>query len=743
MTHAPAAIAAIERRVREILGSLSLAGKIGQLSLWNGAGGHVSEPLRHAIAEGRVGAVLNEVDPGTVNELQRIAVEESPAGIPLLIGRDVIHGFRTVFPIPLGQAATWNPDLVRRCARIAALEAAAAGVNWTFAPMVDIGRDPRWGRVAETLGEDPCLASALAAAMVRGFQGDDPARPGSLGACAKHFAGYGASESGRDYNTTSIPEIELRDVHFPPFEAAIAAGVASIMTSFSDLNGVPATANDWLLRTVLREEWGFDGVVVSDWDSIPQLAVHGLTEGDRESARAAARAGVDVEMASTTYADHLAALVEEGAIPLERIDGMVANVLRTKLRLGLFERCRTDPPEDPAPDLETRLELAREAARQSVVLLHDAGGILPLAHESLRSLAVIGPLADDPYEQLGTWIFDGDPGLSRTPLAAIRDLAGDAVEVRHARGVSTTRSRDRSLIGEAVEAARGADAAVLFLGEESILSGEAHCRADIRLPGAQEELLAAVADTGTPTVLFLMAGRPLALEGVVERAGAALFAWHPGTMAGPALADLLFGREAPSGKLPVTIPKLTGQVPIYYARRNTGRPATPGVLVDLEAIEPRSPQTSVGNASFHLDAGDAPLYPFGHGLSYVRFIYANIEADPSALRPDGSVTVSADVTNAGDREAEEVVQLYVRDLVGSVTRPVRELKGFRRVRLAPGETRRVRFELAARDLAFHGRDMRRRTEPGQFHAWIGGSSEAELRTGFELLAPEPGRASAS
>jgi len=738
MTHAPVATPAIEQRVRSILDGLSLAEKIGQLCLANGSGGHVSESLRHAVAEGRVGAVLNEVDPGTVNELQRIAVEESRAGIPLLIGRDVIHGFRTVFPIPLGQAATWNPELVEACARAAALEASETGVNWTFAPVLDIGRDPRWGRVAETLGEDPCLAGALGRAAIRGFQGEDLSRPGRLAACAKHFAGYGASEAGRDYNTTSIPEIELRNVHLPPFEEAIRAGVATVMTSFSDLNGVPATANDWLLRTVLREEWGFDGLVVSDWSSIPELAVHGLTEGDRESALAAARAGVDLEMASTTFADHLASLVEEGRVSEARIDEMVANVLRTKVRLGLFERRRTDPTEVPAQETAVRLDLARTAARQSIVLLHDRGGILPLHPESLGSVAVIGPLADDPYEQLGTWIFDGDPGQSRTPLDAIRELVGDAVEVRCARGVATTRSRDVSGFDEAVEAARGADVALLFLGEESILSGEAHCRADIRLPGVQEELIAAVAETGTPTALVLMAGRPLALQGVVERVGAALFAWHPGTMAGPALADLLFGRACPSGKLPVTIPKVTGQIPIYHAHRNTGRPATPGAIVDIEAIEPRSPQTSVGNAAFHLDAGIEPLFPFGHGLSYVSFAYRNIAVEPAGFRPPGSVAVSADVTNTGSREAEEVVQLYVRDLVGSVTRPVRELKGFRRVRVAPGETLRVRFELDASDLAFHGRDMRRRAEPGRFHVWIGGSSDAQLRSEFELLPPVSG-----
>ncbi len=732
----------IEQRVADLLSQMTIEEKVGQLQQVQAAGGHIPEHLRQALREGRIGSVINEVHVDTINELQAIAVHDSRLGIPLLVGRDVIHGFTTVFPIPLGQAASWNPSLVTRAARVAALEAAAAGINWTFAPMIDIGRDPRWGRVAEGFGEDPVLTGVLAAASVHGFQGDDLAQPGSIAACAKHFAGYGASESGRDYNTTNIPENELRNVHLPPFKAAIDAGVASLMTSFSDLDGVPASANELLLRRILRDEWGFDGMVVSDWESIRQLAIHGFTASDRDSAFEAANAGVDMEMASTTYADHLVSLVQEGRVAPDRLDAMVANVLRMKARLGLFENARTDASQFPEAANAAHLQAARDAALESVVLLRnepvDHHPVLPLALERVQQLAVIGPLVDDPYEQLGTWIFDGDARQSVTVLQAIRTHvqahAGDRVHVQVARGVPTTRSRDRSGFDEAVALAAQSDAVVLVLGEEAILSGEAHCRADITLPGVQEELIAAVAATGTPVVLVLMAGRALALERVIGQVQAVMYAWHPGTMGGPAIADLLFGVESPSGKLPVTLPRVTGQIPIYYAHKHTGKPPTRDTVVHMEDIEPRAPQLSVGNTSFHLDVAHTPLFPFGFGLSYGRFEYANITTSRAELTPNGTMVVSADVTNLGDRAADEVVQLYVRDVVANVTRPVRELKAFEKVRLQPGERRLVRFALTADDLAFHGRQMRRITEPGVFHAWIGGSSATELRTEFVLTA---------
>lgn len=732
-----------EGRLLELLGRMTLEEKIGQTALRQASGGRVDDALAHAIRDGRVGAVLNEVDVETVNTLQRIAVEESRLGIPLLVGRDVIHGFATVFPIPLGQAASWNPALVERGARIAAHEAAACGVNWTFAPMIDIARDPRWGRVAESFGEDPHLAGLLGAAAVRGFQGEDLAAPGSIAACAKHFAGYGASESGRDYNTTSIPDVELRNVYLPPFQAAVDAGVATLMTSFSDLNGVPCTANAWLLRQVLREEWGFRGLVVSDWESVRQLQVHGLTADDRASALEAASAGVDLEMTSDLYEAHLAALVREERLPLAVLDAMVANVLRVKLALGLFERPFTQAGDfAPAANAE-HLAAAREAARETVVLLKNDGALLPLAAGAGRAVAVIGPLADAPFDQLGTWIFDGEARHSRTPLAAIRQLAAEgAMRVEYVRAVETTRSRAHDGFADAVAAAARADVALLFVGEEAILSGEAHCRADISLPGAQEALIQAVAATGTPVVLVVLAGRPLAMERIAPCARAILYAWHPGTMGGPAIADVLFGAAAPVGRLPVTLPRVTGQVPIYYAQKQTGKPATPESIVHIDDIEASAPQLSIGNTSFHLDVHPSPLYPFGHGLAYTTFAYEALRLSTAALAWDDALTVTVDVVNTGARDGDETVQLYVRDPAASVTRPVRELKRFDRVRLAPGERRAVSFVLTRDDLAFYGRDQRRRTEPGEFRVWVGGSSDASLGAVF-VLRPAPESLSSS
>jgi beta-glucosidase len=600
--------------------------------------------------------------------------------------------------------------------------------------MIDISRDPRWGRIAESFGEDPYMTGVFGAAMVRGFQGDDFSQPGNIAACAKHFAGYGASESGRDYNTTNIPENELRNVYLPPFKAAIDAGVATLMTSFSDLDGVPASGNRFLLKQVLRDEWQFDGFVVSDWASIEQLSVHGFTANDKEAAYEAASAGLNMEMATPTYANHLPELLEEGRIEMAQIDAMVTDILRIKFRMGLFEDPYTNPSDYPPIANEDSLAVAEKLARQSIVLLENRNHALPLAKEKLTSLAVIGPLADDPYEQLGTWIFDGDPELSRTPLKAIRQFLGDRVTINHVRAMETSRSRSTAGFDEAVEAARSADAVVAFLGEESILSGETHSRADINLPGSQQELLARLNKTGKPVIAVIMAGRPLTLRNIIDEVDALLFAWHPGTMAGPAIRDILFGVESPSGKLPATFPLMVGQVPIYHAHKNTGRPAVPEKFTHMDDIPVRMPQASWGFASFHLDAGYEPLYEFGYGLSYANFAYSDIEVSAAKISMDEKVTVQAVVRNEGKVEADEVVQLYVRDLVGNVTRPVRELKGFQRIRLKPGERTTVSFELGRDDLAFHGRDMKLITEPGEFHVWIGGSSAAELGAAFTLTA---------
>jgi len=722
-----------EQRVNALLAQMTLDEKIGQMTQLNASEGYPPDYLGDRLRAGLVGSVLNQVDVDVVNELQRIAVEESRLGIPLMVGRDVIHGFKTIMPIPLGQAATWNPELVKEGAHVAALEAATTGVNWTFAPMIDISRDARWGRIAESPGECVLLASKLAVAMVEGFQGDDLSATGAIAACAKHFAGYGAVESGRDYATTNLPETKLRNVYMRPFKAAVDAGVTTLMTSFSDLNGVPATGNEFLLRQVLRDEWKFDGLVVSDWDSVRQLQIHGLTENDRESAFEAATAGVDMEMAGDAYSNHLAELVEEGRISIAAIDTAVANILRAKFRLGLFEKSITNPAELPPPGNKSALATAKKMALQSVVMLKNNHGTLPLSAERLNSIAVIGPLADARYEQLGTWIFDGDEELSITPMHAIHSLVGHDVDVRYVRAMENSRSKGTEAFEEAVEIVNDSDVAILFLGEESILSGEAHSRADISLPGNQAELVRCIRETGKPVIAVIMAGRPLTLTNVVDHVDAILFAWHPGAMGGPAIAELLFGIESPSGKLPATFPRMVGQIPIYYSQKNSGKPPSHDNVVHIDDIDTRAPQTSLGMSAFHLDTCFTPLFAFGYGLSYTWFDYQHIRTSAYGIELGDTVTISAELTNRGEVAADEVVQLYVRDLVASITRPVKELKDFRRVRLEPGQTVTVDFDLHTNDLTFYGRNMQLTTEPGEFHAWIGGSSETELRTEFRII----------
>lgn len=724
--------ARLDERVNDLLARMTLNEKIGQLNQLDASGDDVVARLAEGIRSGTVGSVINQVDLDTTTALQEIAIEQSRLGIPLLVGRDVIHGFQTVMPLPLAQAASWNPDLVRNCARVAAREASAAGVNWTFAPMVDICRDPRWGRIAECLGEDPFLAGVLGAAMVEGFQGDDLAAPDSIAACAKHFAGYGASESGRDYNTTNIPENELRNVHLPPFKAALDAGVVSFMASFSDIDGVPATANTFLMQQILRDEWKFDGLLVSDWESIRQLSVHGLTEDDRDAAGQAASAGVDVDMVSGVYSDHLAGLVQSGEIDLEQVDAMVRNVLRTKFRLGLFDNPYRQPAAAGRRTQAEALDLARDAARQSIVMLKNTNAVLPLDPGSIKSLALVGPLADAPYEQLGTWIFDGDPGLSVTPKAAIEAMAGNAIRIHHVAALENSRSRNSDAFDDAVAAAAASDVVLLFLGEESILSGEAHCRADINLPGAQGELARRLRQTGKPIIAVILAGRPLTLADIADEFDAILYAWHPGSMAGPAIADLLFGLVSPSAKLPVSFPKMVGQIPVYYGHKNTGRPPTAGSMVHIDDIPTAATQTSFGMTAFHLDAGFEPLYPFGFGLSYGRFGYRNLKLDRDSIRMGEAVRVTVELSNSGGMAADEIVQLYIRDRVGSVTRPVRELKKFDRVHLAVGQTEVVVFELHTDDLAFWRRNGSHGAEPGMFDIWVGGDSNAQLHAEFRV-----------
>ena len=718
--------------VRELMSTISLAAKIGQLQQVDATGTSLSGALCRDVRAGKIGAIINQVDSDLCAEIQRIAIEESPHGIPLLIGRDVIHGFTTVFPIPLGQAASWNPDLVEACARVSAEEASAAGVNWTFSPMIDISRDARWGRIAESFGEDPVLTATLGVSMIRGYQSDDLSDPSAIAACAKHFVGYGASESGRDYDTTNIPPNELHNIYLPPFKAAAEAGVATFMTSFGDIDGVPASGNEYILKDVLRDSWQYNGMVVSDWDSVRQLSVHGLTDGDRSAAKEAATAGVDMEMAGSAYAEHLADLVADGEIDLARVDELVENVLRLKFRLGLFADPYARPDAKALQSSQQKLELAKQAAIESVVLLENKDSLLPLDASKLKRLAIIGPMSDQPYEQLGTWIFDGDETGSQTPLAAFKSSLPDHIQLDFVQAMETTRSRETDSFAEATLAASNADVALVFLGEESILSGEAHSRADINLPGAQTELLRQLHATGTPIICVIMAGRPLTIPDVIDTSDAVLFAWHPGTMAGPALYDLVFGAASPSGRLPVSFPRMVGQIPIYYNHKNTGRPASDNQIMHIDDIEVGAKQTSFGMTAFHLDAGFRPLFPFGYGLSYGEFVYDGFEIDRREITQDESVRVSVRVTNRGEHAASETVQLYIRDIAASVTRPVRELKSFQKLHLEPGAQETVHFELDARDLSFYRRDKTLGTEPGAFQVWVGTNADADLTARFVL-----------
>ena len=722
-----------ESYVFSLLSQMTLKEKIGQMSQFN----NDDDKLATAIKNGAVGSVINEVDLDIINEFQRIATQESRLGIPLLIGRDVIHGYNTIFPIPLAQAAAWSPELVETSANLAAIESSNNGINWTFAPMIDISRDPRWGRIAESLGEDPYLCSTLGVAMVKGFQGNNLANKTSIAACAKHFAGYGASESGRDYNTTNIPENELRNVYLPPFKALADAGVSTFMASFSDLNGVPVTGNSWLLNDILRDEWQYNGLVVSDWESIPQLVTHGFCEDEKSAAFEACQAGVDMEMASDTYAKNLPSLIQENKISIEQIDTMVSRLLKLKFDLGLFENHFTES-RNPTEHLKnTYLNVAKEVATKSCVLLKNDKQILPLCKTKISSLAVIGPLADDRYEQLGTWIFDAKINQSVTCLDAIKDYVRNTVDVKFNKGLETSRSSNQDSFDEAVKIALSSDVAVMILGEEAILSGEAHCRSNIDLPGCQEQLIDAIHKTGTPIVLVIMAGRPITLEKILPKVDAILFAWHPGTMGGPAITDLLFGEVCPSGKLPVTFPRNVGQIPLYYGQKNTGRPASDATFVDINDIEVRAPQTSLGMTSTHLDTHFSPLFPFGFGLSYTQFEYTNIQVNMHSVSMGESVEVSASLSNVGSVDAEEIVQLYIRDLVGSVTRPVKELKGFQRIYLPAGQSKTVVFKVHTDELAFYNRQMKLNTEPGLFNAWIGSNSATELKVVFEVvLTPE-------
>ena len=679
--------------------------------------------LTEAAEKGEVGSILNCVDPAEINRVQKAAVERSRLGIPILVSRDVIHGFKTIFPIPLGLAATFDPELVESGARVAAVEAASCGVRWTFSPMLDISRDPRWGRIAESSGEDPYLDAVMGTAMVRGYQGNGDST--SIAACLKHFVGYGATEGGRDYNTVELSERTLRNVYFPAFQAGVDAGAMTLMTSFNTIDGVPSTGNKWLLQDILRGEWGFDGMIVTDWNSSGEMIMHGFAKDLKDATDLAVNAGVEMDMMSYGYISFIEELVKEKKISEKQIDDAVRDILRLKFRLGLFdnpyvkEECSGDVLYAPS-----HLEAAKQSAIESAILLKNDNA-LPL--KNVKTLLVTGPLADAPYEQMGTWAFDGDETHSVTPLAALKKDYNVIYEP------GTAFSRDRSIAGiaKAKAAASRADAIVVFAGEEAILSGEAHCLSDLNLQGAQSELIAAMRQTGKKVIVVVMAGRPLTIGRNLENCDAMLYSFHPGTMGGEAIADLLSGKAIPSGKTPVTFLKTVGQAPMYYNHLSTGRPntGTETLLMDLPL---KAGQTSNGCTSYYLDSGYGPLFPFGYGLSYTTFEYSDIALDSREYTAADTIKVKFTLKNSGEYAGIEVAQLYVRDLVGSIARPVKELKGFQRVALNAGESKVVNFSLPVSALAFWNINNEYIVEPGDFQLWVATDSASGEPVGFTV-----------
>jgi beta-glucosidase len=733
---------ATEARVETLLAQMTLPEKIGQLFQTSPFGPfdlddylakkktaeetgqsfaynpQLREDMPDLIRTGRVGSFLNVMSTQWINTLQRVAVEESRLHIPLLIGGDVIHGFRTVFPIPLAESCTWNPTLLEQASRVAAEEASASGIDWIFAPMVDVARDPRWGRIAEGAGEDPFLGMAMARARVRGFQAPNLASGRRIAACPKHYVGYGAAEAGRDYNTTDFSERTLRDVYLPPFKAAFDAGAGSVMSAFNEISGLPATANPLLLRTILRDEWDWPGVVLSDFEAVRELIPHGLATDLKDAARQSLLAGLDIEMVSEGYPNYMEELVEAGDVPLTLIDEAVRRVLRLKFRLGLFENPYVD--ETLADTIMLRDDfraLALEVAQESMVLLKNEN-ILPLTPQT--RLAVIGPLANNRADLLGCWALVNNPKDVETILEGLRVYQTED-SLMYVPGCPITGDEPTDL-SAAVAAAQEADVVLLVLGESAEMSGEGHSRAHLGLPGRQQELVDAVTATGKPVVCVVMSGRPLVIPRLAGQVDALLAAWHGGIRAGRAIADILFGGVNPSGKLTASWPRAEGQIPVYYAHKNTGRPAA----------EAGTKQFAEAFKSVYMDTPNSPLFSFGYGLSYTTFGYGDLKIAEPVVRLDGTLIVSAMVTNNGDRAGAEVVQLYVRDLVGSVTRPVKELKGFQKISLQPGEAREVRFEVPVRELGFTGRNMGYTVEPGAFKVWVGPDSTGGLEGEFTV-----------
>lgn len=707
----------IEKKINALIAKMTLEEKLGQLQILDGeADGKYRPEHPEMIRKGLLGSTLNVRGAKRVNELQRIAVEQSRLKIPVLFGFDVIHGYRTIFPIPLGWASSWDPAAVERAASVSAAEAAAAGVRWTFAPMVDIARDARWGRILEGAGEDTYLGSAMARAQVRGFQGRNYSAPDKIVACAKHWVAYGAAEAGRDYNTTDMSERTLREVYFPPFKAAIDEGVGTFMSAFNDLNGVPASANPFTLTKVLRGEWKFDGFVVSDYTSVEELMKHGLAANESQAADYALNAGVDMEMVSRLYNKHGAQLVKEGKLTAAVIDEAVRRILRIKFRLGLFDKPYADEARETGVILSRENRAAaREIAARSMVLLKNERDVLPLS-KTLKSIAVIGPLADSQKDMIGSWSGDGKAEDAVTLLAGIKAKVSSETKITYVKGCDIEGDSTEGF-AEARRIASESDAIIVAVGESAEMSGEAASRSSLDLPGRQTELVKALQAAGKPLAVVLMNGRPLTINWIAENAPAILETWFAGTEAGNAIADVLFGDANPGGKLPVTFPRAVGQVPIYYNYKHTGRP----------------PDLNNKYTSKYLDVPVTPLFAFGHGLSYTQFRLADLRLSAQSIRADGRLTASVEVENTGKRAGDEVVQLYVADLAASVTRPVKELRGFERVTLQPGQKKRIEFAITPEHLGFYNREMRFTVEPGAFKIIVGASSVGGLESGFEVV----------
>lgn len=725
---------AVEKRVNALLDRMTLEEKIGQLSQLFLFG--PSKQVDDALAKGQLGSLLFVTDPARINSLQRIAVEKSRLHIPLIFGFDVIHGFRTIFPVPIAMAASWDPSMVSAAQAIAAKEASSVGINWTFAPMVDIARDPRWGRIVEGAGEDPWLGSAMAAAQVRGFQGEYIGSPDHVLACMKHFAGYGAAEGGRDYDASNISETLLWNVYLRPFHAAVEAGVGSAMSAYMDLNDVPATGNRWLLHDVLRGDWRFQGFVVSDANAVKSLVVHGFAKDLPDAAVLALDAGVDMEMAigTTAYSQNLAAAISSGKVTVQQIEEADRAVLGMKVRLGLFEHPYVDEARAAralaTPEHRTA---ARVAAERSAVLLRNEGRLLPLGKTAYAKIAVVGPLADSQVDTLGSWAFNEDLTETVTVLAGLRNKAGSQAQLTFAPGVEISRKfpspfaqlsrskppapwtpeQAKDELRKAVDLAGSSDLTILVLGETQQMSGESASRESLALPGNEEQLLEAVAATGKPVVLVLLNGRPLDIRWAAQHIPAILEAWYPGTQGGNAIANLLFGDAVPGGKLPVTWPRDAGQVPIYYAHNTTQGPESQGKR--------------------YWDEESTPLYPFGYGLSYTTFTFSNLHVSQPQFRIGQTAEVTADVENTGPSTADEVPQIYIHQQYGSTSRPVRELKGFERITLAAHEKKTVHFSLGSKELSYWSAAKKAWVEePARFDVWVGADSQATLHGSFTI-----------